>query len=187
MKRLTIKQQRHRRSHRLLLGFMFALMAALLYVGHTEKLRENAQWQMNVYAAVYQQEASRSAQLAEENQALKDKLNFSAKIVTSDVTKTIVRYYLTKYFGKDEPTAEKIFTCESNLNPNALNDKNKDGSTDRGVGQINSVHANQFKQVTGVNYAWGAHDIESNVKFAKWIYDTSGWSPWVCSRIVGVK
>lgn len=125
--------------------------------------------------------------LVMENQELKDKLERSAKIETSNTTKKVAEEYIKKYFPEPQVQAQvmQIVKCESNFNNLAFN-KNKNGSVDKGVFQINSVHAKAFKKVTGFDYEVGANDFDANVKYARYIYDTQhNFSAWVCSRIVG--
>lgn len=79
------------------------------------------------------------------------------------------------YFGDVKVAAYKVFKCESGMRPKAIN-HNTNGSTDRGIAQINSVHA---RKVNG--------DLDSlfepkvNLKVARQIYNASGWNPWVCA------
>lgn len=78
-------------------------------------------------------------------------------------------------FPEDPNTAVAIADCESGLNPKAYNPRNKDGSVDRGLFQLNSVHDKRVESM-GMD-VW---DVEDNVAFAKMLYDESGFTPWVC-------
>lgn len=128
-----------------------------------------------------------ASNLAEENQLLREKLERSAKTAAPETTKALVRFYIHKYFPQSEwANAEKVTTCESGMNPMSLNDKNRNGSVDRGLFQINSVHAQRFQQMYGVDWNIGAHDLDLSTKYAKFLYDHSGWGPWVCAKIVHV-
>ncbi len=125
--------------------------------------------------------------LEEENELLREKLDRSLKSVTSETTKSLAKFYIHKYFPQSEwANAEKISYCESGMNPMSLNEKNKNGSVDRGMFQINSVHAKRFESMYGVNWTIGAHDLDLSTKYAKFLYDHSGWNPWVCSKVVHV-
>lgn len=124
-------------------------------------------------------------ELSDINVQLKAKIDSSAKIVTPETTKQLVRYYIHKYFPQNQWTiAEAVSTCEANMNPMTINDKNTNGSVDRGAWQINSVHAQRFAAMYGIDWKVGAHDIELSTKYAKFLVDHSGWQPWVCYRII---
>jgi hypothetical protein len=125
-----------------------------------------------------------AAQKQHLSQELIAQLDKSAHIKTSNTQKELSKFWIAKYFGKDAPVAEKVFTCESNLNPMALNDKNTNGSSDLGIPQINSVHAKEFEKMYSMPFKIGAHDTEISIKYAKYIYDHQSWSPWVCAGIV---
>jgi hypothetical protein len=30
-----------------------------------------------------------------------------------------------------------------------------------------------------------AHDIDLNLQYARFLYDYSGWNPWVCRKVLG--
>ncbi|MCB0385041.1 MAG: transglycosylase SLT domain-containing protein [Bdellovibrionales bacterium] len=82
---------------------------------------------------------------------------------------------MREHFPEDAPTAIAIAQCESGLKPEAYNPKNYDGSVDRGLLQLNSTHDARMKSL-GLD-PW---DPEDNVKFARILYDESGFRPWVC-------
>ena len=73
--------------------------------------------------------------------------------------------------------ATKFFDCvgyrESRWQEKAVSRTN-----DRGLFQINAVHATQFRQVTGHNYYTGALDRVQNTKYTIWLYKKVGVSPW---------
>lgn len=68
--------------------------------------------------------------------------------------------------------AQAVMRAESGGNPNATH-KNKNGSVDRGLMQINSIHT---KKVNG--NLDSLYIVEVNVNVAKQIYDGSGWGAW---------
>ncbi len=79
-------------------------------------------------------------------------------------------------FPEDSQTAIAIAKCESGLSATAYNPKNKNGSVDRGLFQLNSVHDASLERM-GLD-PW---DVEDNVEFARHLYDQrGGWSDWVC-------
>jgi hypothetical protein len=73
-------------------------------------------------------------------------------------------------FPEDADRAVAIAKCESGLNPKAVSPTN-----DHGLMQINkTVHT-----VEGDIY-----DVDTNLQFARKLYDERGWEPWVCNDIV---
>ncbi len=78
-------------------------------------------------------------------------------------------------FPEDPHTAIAIATCESGLKPHAYNPNNRNGSVDRGLMQLNSVHDHKL-QAQGLD-PW---DPEDNIAFARQLYESEGWRPWVC-------
>lgn len=78
-------------------------------------------------------------------------------------------------FPEDPQTAIAVATCESGLKPTAHNPTNRDGSTDGGLWQINSVHDETLKQMGLDKY-----NPEDATKFARMLYDKNGFNDWVC-------
>lgn len=77
-------------------------------------------------------------------------------------------------FGNSGYTMLKIAKCESTLNPKAVH-RNKNGSTDYGLFQINSVHGIPPEEL---------YDVDKNIAYAKALYDREGTRPWVCRKVV---
>ena len=89
----------------------------------------------------------------------------------------IVEEYICEVFGDEYDNAMSVLSCENkSLNPNAINEYNRNGSIDQGIFQINSVHG----QTNMFNY-------KANIDFAYKLFKKKGWSPWACSHMVGVK
>jgi hypothetical protein len=78
-------------------------------------------------------------------------------------------------FPESPEVAIAVANCESGLNPKAYNPKNNNGSTDGGLWQINSVHDKRLKEL-GLD----KFNAEDATKFARILYEESGWNPWVC-------
>ena len=133
-----------------------------------------------------QYQVDKIVDLAGENEQLREKLENSSKVQVPEATKQVVKYYLKEYFGDKAGEAEKVFTCESGLSPLSVNTSNKNGSIDRGLAQINSIHAKRFEAMYGVPWEVGAHDIKLAMEYSKFLYDHSGFNPWVCSRVLMV-
>jgi len=77
---------------------------------------------------------------------------------------------IRRVFHEEPELALAIFKCESGLVPTAEN-WNTNGSVDRGITQLNSVH-----DLSGVD-VW---DPKENLAFARKLYDERGWQPWYC-------
>jgi hypothetical protein len=74
--------------------------------------------------------------------------------------------------GLNVDTADRIISCESKFNVNAIN-VNKNGTVDAGIFQINSIHKDitlqdkiDYKKAT----AWAIKKIKHD----------KGWSAWAC-------
>lgn len=73
---------------------------------------------------------------------------------------------------RDTFVVDSSDTCKG-----VLTNRNKDGSTDFGVMQINSIHANRAMEM--------GHDIctlEGNLAFARVLYESEGTTPWNSSK-----
>jgi len=78
----------------------------------------------------------------------------------------------------DAPIMLEVARCESQYKVTAHNTTlNKDGTTDGGIFQINSVHDEELA-ILGLD-KW---DPEDNIKFARILYDRRGLNPWNSSR-----
>ena len=73
--------------------------------------------------------------------------------------------------------AVAIAWCESRLNSTAFN-KNRNGSADRGVFQLNDGGTMQGLGITSKE----AYDFYANIRAAKALYNNRGWQPWVCAK-----
>lgn len=79
---------------------------------------------------------------------------------------------LRETFGDQYNVAQAVMRAESGGRADA-NNTNRNGSVDRGLFQINSIHT---KKVGGDLDS--LYDIETNIRVAKQIYDGSGWFAW---------
>lgn len=78
----------------------------------------------------------------------------------------------------DAPIMLEVARCESQYKITAHNTTlNKDGTTDGGIFQLNSVHDEELAAL-GLD----KFDPEDNIKFARILYDRSGLQPWKSSR-----
>lgn len=94
------------------------------------------------------------------------------KVVQIEVAYTQERIIekIRETFPEDPDRAVAIAKCESGFNPKAVSPTN-----DHGLMQINkTVHT-----VEGDIY-----DVETNLKFARTLYDERGWQPWTCNKMI---
>lgn len=90
-----------------------------------------------------------------------------------------IESYVRQVFGKNAPRALQIIQCESNFRPTVISPTN-----DVGVFQINiAAHGIQIAPTRTEQIKW-LSDIKNNVNFAYQLFLKSGWSPWVCNRII---
>ena len=82
---------------------------------------------------------------------------------------------IVETFPEEPEKALAIARCESGLRPDAWSP-----TQDGGVFQIHvPVHGKRLEEL-GLDI-W---DPEDNIKFARMLYDESGWRPWVCTKII---
>lgn len=67
----------------------------------------------------------------------------------------------------------KIIKCESGWNPDAHH-VNTNGSVDRGLFQINSIHKTISNQ--------DSYDFKKNIDFGIKLFKRQGYTPWVCNK-----
>ena len=80
-----------------------------------------------------------------------------------------------KYFGSEANIARAIAQAESGMRHDVVSRKNRNGTQDRGIMQINSCHADKV----GGDLA-SLLDPETNIRIAKQIKDSwEGFSAWV--------
>lgn len=92
-----------------------------------------------------------------------------------------VKALIYEIFPGEGAYATRVFTCESNLNPNAVSPTN-----DHGVAQLNAPtwnkpgHADPVADWIGRN--WGSiYDPRTNLIGAKMVRDKYGWDSWACA------
>lgn len=79
-----------------------------------------------------------------------------------------------KGYDWDVSVAYAVCMAESRGNPNANNaGTNTDGTTDRGLMQVNSIHADMVGGELEKLY-----DPKTNLDVAYSLYKASGWKPW---------
>lgn len=86
------------------------------------------------------------------------------------------RSLVSSYFPGEESYALAIMKCESGGRSDATG-YNTNGSTDRGLFQINSIHSAKVGGDLSALY-----DPATNMRVAAQIRNGSGWGAWSCSR-----
>lgn len=81
--------------------------------------------------------------------------------------------YVEEKFGQHADRAKKIIQCESSWNEKAVNNSNRNGSNDKGLWQINSIH--KISDACRLDYRCATD-------FARKLFDRQGFNPWVCHR-----
>jgi hypothetical protein len=97
--------------------------------------------------------------------------------------------YIREIFGSEADHAITIVTtCENmNLDIHAVNRANSNGTADYGIFQINSVHIGDPDDPNNPGYGLGfTTDWRENVRVARAIQLSGGWSQWSCSDRIGV-
>ena len=96
-----------------------------------------------------------------------------------------IERFINDYFA-DIPILTKIAGCESryrHLNSKGNVLKGEKNSYDRGVMQINVLyHAEDAKEI-GLD----VHDLDDNVKYARYLYEKQGARPWMSSSACWAK
>ena len=94
----------------------------------------------------------------------------------------ILHYIVEKFGDRAADLISIIRLCENSTFDQKRTNKNKDGSFDSGVAQVNSVHIGEYKECTNSLVT----DWRSNIDCAKKVYDLQGISAWVCAKKVGI-
>ncbi len=96
-----------------------------------------------------------------------------------------IERFINDYFA-DIPILAEIAKCESryrhyNSNGNIL--KGEENSSDRGVMQINLFYHAKTAEKLGLDI----HDLDDNVKYARYLYEKQGAKPWLSSSACWAK
>jgi hypothetical protein len=89
--------------------------------------------------------------------------------------------YIVEVFGDDAADAiTMINKCENHAFSQSAINYNKNGTTDHGIMQINSIHIPKCGE--GIK-----DDYKANIDCGYKIFKNRGWEAWSCSHVVGVK
>lgn len=96
--------------------------------------------------------------------------NGTGEVTLSPPSGKIERLIYETFGQENFKVAVAVAKAESQLNPQAVG-KNRNGTTDCGVFQINSIH--KLENCT---------DPETNIRCAYEMFQKSGWTPWVAYK-----
>lgn len=99
--------------------------------------------------------------------------------------KTEILSYIVEVFGDDSADIiTMVRKCENSTFEQNRGNSNTNGTYDKGVLQVNSVHLSgkEFPVCKKAHDDW-----KSNIDCGKAIFDKYGLSAWSCSTVVGVK
>lgn len=165
-----------------------------VYDGNTHKVVTNVEreevikevtpdWATDEDAVKAAQDVIRKKELEAELQQLQSEVE-EREVRITEIEKELGTYWtqqnvkalIRQTFPEEPAKAIAIAYCESGLRPNAFNPHNRDGSTDAGLWQINSVHDSRLNELGLDKY-----DVEDATKYARMLYDEAGgWRDWVC-------
>lgn len=98
---------------------------------------------------------------------------------TQQTVKTVVQHkgceaykHLIAQYDWDLQVATAVMRAESGCNPTATNKANRNGSVDRGLFQVNSVHKAKVGNLDDL------YDPATNIRIAYRVYLGSGWKAW---------
>lgn len=119
----------------------------------------------------------------------------SPKPTTTPSPKQEIIDYIVEVFGEDADDAIAVATCESNLNPLSIGDRNlitwhgndivgdsiglfqiRTGGKDFNRARANGMSPDDFREYL--------LDWKNNVDYAKTIFDRSDWQPWTCKKVL---
>jgi hypothetical protein len=89
---------------------------------------------------------------------------------------------IAKYFPGQEDRARRVMIAESSGNPNAVNNRNRNGTQDTGLFQINDVHIAALRKAGIIADREDLKNPETNVAAARYVYNQQGWKAWKSSE-----
>jgi len=98
-------------------------------------------------------------------------------LIEPTYTEESIKIRIKEAFPEDSERMLRVALCESSLNPNAFNPTN--GSNDRGIYQISEkYHKDTYTKLGFTDMS----DVEQNIAYSKYLYETNGLKPWVHSK-----
>ena len=100
------------------------------------------------------------------------------KLLGYSSTKEEIKLAVIEEFGHK---MAKIVECESNFKLKAHNPYNKNGSTDSGLFQINSIHRAKAKKM-GIDL----DTVQGQFAYTRYLVQKNGYKDWVCAKKLGI-
>lgn len=176
-----VKQEKHKtfwyRFHKWLRKVLLVIITFELVVGYATfnaKQLIGVEAKIDISPVTFTDDEIKELIKANPNAVIEPKYQHLMAEVKKEVKETSVEGLIRKHFGEVADQAIDCFKSESGLRANAVNTKNRNGTVDRGVAQINSIHCGKVKG----DCATALLDAETNIRIAKQLYDRSGFNPW---------
>lgn len=100
------------------------------------------------------------------------------KVLSSSSSKEEIKLAVIEEFGHK---MAKIVECESGFKLKAHNPYNKNGSTDSGLFQINSIHRAKAKKM-GIDL----NTVQGQFAYTRYLVEKNGYKDWVCAKKLGI-
>lgn len=99
-------------------------------------------------------------------------------MLSSSSSKEEIKLAVIEEFGHK---MAKIVECESGFKLKAHNPYNKNGSTDSGLFQINSIHRAKAKKM-GIDL----NTVQGQFAYTRYLVEKNGYKDWVCAKKLGI-
>lgn len=181
-------KQQHHWVKTLVAGSLF--LGAYLYGAHHLKVS----WEQSVAKAEEPVKTQVQVLSAENGRLQGDisqmKIEYRAAVAkrdTSDLSDDQVRAMVVQLFPPQAVDRfMKILSCENHEHSALRVHKNDNGSYDLGISQINSsAHHARVEKMFGESFDSAMSDPFKNIAYAAFLYQHSGFGPWVCNGIIG--
>ena len=176
MRKIYFRKSNYSKSKKSII-FLLILMALIFGFGRLGKLLEIK----NVEA---QEKTNKVEQLQKENVVLAVQAKEIRMVQLSEIQiKKLLGILIPK--KKDQKRFMAILKCENGTyDPKRVN-VNKPGlGYDLGIAQINSkFHSNRVKEFFGQEFDEAMQDPVKNLVYATYLYQNSGFEPWVCNKL----
>ena len=184
-----VKQEKHKTSwyrfHKWLRKVLLVIITFELVIGYATfnaKQLVGVEAKIDISPVTFTDDEIKELIKANPNAVIEPKYQHLVTEVKKEVKETSVEGTIRKYFGDQASKAITCFKAESGLRPQALNTRNKNGTWDMGVAQINSIHCKKLGTTDRNECKEKLFDVETNIKMAKSIYDGRKFNAWYACK-----